>query len=337
MTASAARQIGDVVRVESDRLFVDVAPDSGGDILAVVEKAGSRDVLWKSPWARRTAPSDVATSSMSHWIERCPGGWQLLVPNAGAACVVDGVNHGYHGEAALAAWAWAQREDGVALSTELITAPLRVERTLRVEEDALVVSMEILASGTVGTDFMAVEHAGFGSDLLAGPVTIATDARTVATDDAYDPPGNRFRPGHRSEWPHVRGAAGSSQDLRHPQDGTSGLCHLEDFEVGRAEILRDDRSLGVELTWDARSLPTAWLWQELKASPGWPWFGRARVIGIEPATSYPGAGLAVARDAGHAVRLEAGQTWSTWVRLRLLSDPAEIDARIRRATHDEEG
>ncbi|MDR1512839.1 MAG: hypothetical protein LBS56_05065, partial [Propionibacteriaceae bacterium] len=68
-------------------------------------------------------------------------------------------------------------------------------------------------------------------------------------------------------------------------------------------------SLGIRLTWDADVYPYCWLWQELGGTQGEPWRGQARVIGIEPAASWPGQGLArVAASTGTALRIGPGAT-----------------------------
>ena len=66
---------------------------------------------------------------------------------------------------------------------------------------------------------------------------------------------------------------------------------LTDFAEGRAAIEGVTSGLTVELEWDAALLPFAGIWQELSTAEGFPWFGRARVMAIEPAstpTSGPG-------------------------------------------------
>ena len=49
----------------------------------------------------------------------------------------------------------------------------------------------------------------------------------------------------------------------------------------------DALDLACTLSWDLDVFPYAWLWQELGATAGPPWFGRAYTIAIEPATSFP--------------------------------------------------
>ena len=45
------------------------------------------------------------------------------------------------------------------------------------------------------------------------------------------------------------------------------------------------------LVWPKAVFPYAWFWQEMHASPGFPWYGEVYVMAIEPFTSMPGHGL----------------------------------------------
>jgi hypothetical protein len=56
-------------------------------------------------------------------------------------------------------------------------------------------------------------------------------------------------------------------------------------------ITNTELGFGVGLVWPVATFPHAWLWQELHASPGFPWYAGVYVMAIEPATSYPGQGL----------------------------------------------
>ena len=44
--------------------------------------------------------------------------------------------------------------------------------------------------------------------------------------------------------------------------------------------------------------PYAWLWYELAGTSEPPWYGRARLLGVEPSTSWPGTGLADINSRG---------------------------------------
>ena len=62
-------------------------------------------MLGKVPWDPVDAPiASLAARDEPEWLTRYTGGWPLLFPNGGDACTVDGVFHGFHGEASIAPW-----------------------------------------------------------------------------------------------------------------------------------------------------------------------------------------------------------------------------------------
>jgi hypothetical protein len=71
------------------------------------------------------------------------------------------------------------------------------------------------------------------------------------------------------------------------------MAYLTDFDRGWARLTNHDIGLSAALDWDATVLPHAWLWTELHATPGFPWFGAVDVLAVEPCTGYPAQG----RDA----------------------------------------
>lgn len=115
------------VWLHSDRLSVEVRPGKGADITSVTERTSGIDVLWRTPWGRRDlAGAPVTGDSQTDWLARYGGGWQQLVPNAGAERTVDGVRRRYHGEAAVVAWTVESADEAeVRPATSLITAPPR--------------------------------------------------------------------------------------------------------------------------------------------------------------------------------------------------------------------
>ena len=69
-----------------------ILPDKGADIYSLTDRRTGVDVLFKSPWGRRSAgPWPRAASSMQRWVEAYPGGWQVLLPNGGDECVEQNV------------------------------------------------------------------------------------------------------------------------------------------------------------------------------------------------------------------------------------------------------
>ncbi len=90
---------------------------------------------------------------------------------------------------------------------------------------------------------------------------------------------------------------------------------------------RLDDAVAVALSWDGALFPCAWLWLELGGTGAPPWYGRGRLIGLEPNTTRSGMGLADARRRGsHLLRLDPGQELSTELRLQVFRPAGRISA-----------
>jgi hypothetical protein len=168
---------------------------------------------------------------------------------------------------------------------------------------------------------MWVHHPAFGAPLVAPGTRISTSASTILADSSLDGPGNPLEPGTGYEWPIVRARDGGQLDLSVIPPAASGrrlLGYLGAFAEGTASIENDDLDLACTLSWDLELFPYAWLWQELGATEGPPWLGRAYTIAIEPATSFPGTGLGgVVETSGTHRILGAGEVAATRISLRL--------------------
>jgi hypothetical protein len=84
------------------------------------------------------------------------------------------------------------------------------------------------------------------------------------------------------------------------------FAYLEDFAAHEAAIVNERLGLAVRMRWSGDPWPAAWLWLEVHATAGYPWFGRAHVVAIEPASTIPG---------GTRVRVPAGGTREGWIEL----------------------
>lgn len=293
---------------------VQLIPELGSDIVSFVDVRTGVDVLFRVPWGvppRSTGPFSAATET--EWGERFPGGWNVLCPNAGAATLAPGGTvWGFHGEAALLPWtvvghgvegdrAWAE------LTVRLIRAPLRLHRRVELAGSALAVTETLTNLAPVELEVMWSQHPAFGAPLVAPGTRIETGARTTETDDTIT--GGDLVPGRRASWPHAPGADGSDVDLSVVPDlRTARLVYLSDFDTGWARLVNDELDLAARLEWDTSVYPSAWLWQELHHTPGHPWWQMAYVTAIEPGTTYPGQGLAVAKQKGGVpLRLAGGE------------------------------
>lgn len=295
----------------------------GGSVTRVRHRASGVDVLWHTPWADSAAePPAGEALGVEAWCDHSRGGWQVALPNAGDDVMWRGTRHGFHGEASMAAWEVVTADPAsVTLALELTTMPVRAERRITVAGETVTVEDSLANLSDAPVELMWTQHPGLGGDLLGGPVTIATNARTVDLDVGAAVVGADVAPGQAGAWPHVGGT-----DFRHPREGTAMLGYLHEFDGDPwVTVTRDDGSIGVRLSWEAATYPHCWLWEELGGTAGPPWNGLARVIGVEPATSWPGRGLAtVAATTRTAYRIDAYGTATGAVTLS-VAVPAESD------------
>jgi hypothetical protein len=315
--------------VHSGELEVAVSAVFGGGITGVRHVTTGAELLWRTPWAAETPPPPADTPlEVDSWVGHSLGGWQVLLPNGGDACDWQGTRHGFHGEASVVPWSVTRRADAsVTLTAALATVPLDAKRTITVSGADVVMRERLTNRSGHPADVIWTHHPGFGGDLLAGPVTIETNARTIGLDDRAAVTGVDATPGDRGHWPQV-GAA----DLRRPAEGNALLGYLSDWDGAPwVSVTRDDGSLGVRLAWDGAVFPYCWMWQELGGTTGPPWHGAVRVIGIEPSTSWPGQGLArVARATGTTFRIAGRGSISSSVTLSVFAaagtNPANGDS-----------
>ncbi len=313
--------------IRSDELEATVSPGFGGGITRLRHLPTGADLLWRTPWAEDTPrPPTDRTLGVHAWVRHSRGGWQVLLPNGGDACDHKSVRHGFHGEASVIPWTVsASSPDGpdaraVMLTAGLTTAPLDIERTITVSGADLIVRERVTNRSSRPADVIWTHHPGLGGDLLAGTVTVGTNARTITLDDRAAVAGIDAAPGDQGRWPLV-GSGTRPADLRRPAEGNALLGYLSGFD-GRpwVSVRRDDRSLGVRLAWDGRTFPYCWLWQELGGTTGPPWHGQVRVLGIEPSTSWPGQGLAhVASTTGTTFRIDGRRSISTSITLSVFA------------------
>ncbi|MCX7351629.1 MAG: hypothetical protein NTZ54_19645 [Alphaproteobacteria bacterium] len=220
-------------------LEVTVNPQVGGTVMSIRHVATGLSVLGSVAWETVGAPIDsVAARDEPEWLTRFTGGWPLLFPNAGDACQVDGVFHGFHGEASIAPWRAEMEGGALILSRRFSTLPAVMRRTMSLSGETLTIREELHYSGTQSIDVMWGHHPTFGSDLLAGPFEVSCGAREVRAEAQYDPPTNPLRPGVSGRWPSPQGKHGIV-DLAHPTAPWASVAYLGDFasRMGRSSPL----------------------------------------------------------------------------------------------------
>jgi hypothetical protein len=243
----------------------------------------------------------TSTNTASAWIEAYEGGWQEIFPSGGGPCTYKGVELNFHGEASTSAWDFDSSATSDAaelrLSLRLARSPFLIERTMRVEAGRPVLELRerVTNDGGEPMDYMWGHHPAYGAPFLSSACRIDTNGRTVVADDAYDVAHMPFEMGRTYQWPN--GGRGEEViDLARvpgPDEPRATLGYFTEYDGDHAwyGITNTELGFGVGLVWPTAAFPCAWFWQEMHASPGFPWYKGVYVMAIEPGTSYPGQGL----------------------------------------------
>ncbi|MCG5218806.1 DUF4432 family protein [Streptosporangium soli] len=315
------------VVLENELLRVTVLAGKGGDVVEFAHKPTDTDFVWLSPQGLR-APHDVAGGAADDeaaFIDHYEGGWQEVFPNGGAPSVYRGARLAQHGEVAGLPWAAtivadSPEEVAVRLRVRARRLPFALEKTFRMVSGSPSVEIEGRVTNESGVALHAMwgHHIVFGAPFLrpGSRIRLPEGISVIPHPTAIHPAGRRVLAGGPWTWPAVPAPGGGSTDLSVvPDGGPSDIVYLTGFTDGWYEVAGE--TLGLRVAWDANVLPYLWMWQELGATEDYPWWGRARTIGLEPFSSMPTDGLSAAVDNGTAMLLEPYET-------RALSLRAEV-------------
>jgi hypothetical protein len=275
-------------------------------------------VLWKSPWGLKKPGKGVVSSGASTeaaWLEHYEGGWQLIFPNGGDECRYNGATLNFHGEASGLPWDYqilrkSSSSVSVQFTVQLYRSPFRVRRTVTVERALAAVLLHETIENLAEEDlhFMWGQHPAFGAPFLTGGCRLRVPARTFTAHDTEISPTSRIAPSTCGSWPHVNGKLGTIDLSVIPptEERVTEFGYLSQMNEGWYALSNPALNFGFGLAWPQKIFPYCWLWQEMRGSFGYPWYGRCYVMAVEPFTSIPGCGLERAIAAGTAPVLEAG-------------------------------
>ena len=316
------------VRMANDVISVDILPDKGADIYSLVHRPSNIDVMLKLPAGLR-APGQgmLSSNSQTAWLEMYEGGWQEILPNGGDPCHYKGVELNFHGESTTLPWHYAIIKNSadeviVDFSVQLYRSPLHITRrmSLAAGSDTLKLDERVTNQAGEPIDLMWGHHPAFGAPFLSGDCRIHTNAKTILVDAASN---TELLPLAQSAWPLAQTLDGLGRDLSRvpPQTNRSATyCYLKDFEGAPwYAIVNSALKLGVGLTCSPEIFKCFWLWQEMGASAGFPFYSRTYTMAIEPWTSYPGHGLtSVMNSTQTHLTLSPGQVISAQLNISLF-------------------
>ena len=320
-----------MIELESDTFRAVVDPDRGGDLL-FVGRPGGPNALFHEPWEtpRPAGGSTTYGSDSLDWLSHYRGGWQVMFPNAGAECTVDGVLHPVHGEVCATPAEVAERSAGHVALRSTTRHGLRIERRISLSPGRPVLLLEtrvengsgVAASYAWGHHPAIAATPGMRIDLPVGPVHV---------DDAFDDPDADLAPGAIGRWPGAVLRRGGVAALdRVPDTAVERVCYLPDRPAGWAAVRDPGTGRGVGLAWDVEAFPHLWLWEQMRGRR-FPFHGRAQLVGIEPVSCWPGDGLARAIERGQGRTIAPDASATGWVTMSLFEATHDAVTGVDRA------
>ena len=309
-----------MVSMENELLYLRIDQTQGGQIDEFVYKPKDIDVLFHYPFGR-VIDSDTALVKDEDFMDRYRGGWQELFPLISRSDFFHGSKIGMHGEAAMLPWNLKILEDEVnattiCLSADMIKTPFHLEKTLYMRErsNKLRIRETVTNTSMESLSFQWGHHPALGGRFLDGSCRILLPGNpeadfTVAELGKTSP----IVPGERGRWPELSDRNGKicRLDEVQPMESRQYLefC-LSDLEGGSFIVRNMNLDLDFGMTWDPNIFRHLWVWQMYGGGEGYPYYGRAYTLALEPWSSVPD-GLCRELPQNEKLELLPGETINT--------------------------
>ncbi len=289
-----------------------ILPEKGSDIISLRDEKTDTEFLWESP---NGLCSDATTYE---------GGWQECFPTGGPAINYRGAQMPQDGEVQSLAWdviATTQDRDEVSITLRVktIKSPFMLTKkiTLRTGTGMVEIDETAVNQGAEPLPLLWGHHIVFGGNFLNDACKIDSASKKIISSAL---PENvltgQFEQNISGVWPLIKNKSGELIDISEVSPascGTADLLFLKDFEDGWLAITNREKKVGIAYLFDPAIHPAIWMWQMYGGGAGYPWFGRAYALGLQPFTGMPDphadnidavAGLPiVAAGAAHTTRL----------------------------------
>ena len=284
-----------LVRLESDRLQVDLAPSIGGRIVSLIEKRSGHEFLWRNP-----ALPLQKLPPCSDYDPNFFGGIDELLPNDMRENI-QGINCPDHGELWTTVLDHQNQGQRLKLRGKLPLFGLLYEREISLPDGSARLDFSYRISNPTNQPrtFLWKLHAALA--VAAGDV-IDCPARKAKI---VDPASSRYDTLAPFDWPVIEGY---QANVVRPPDGTLDFFYLFDLTEGRVGWRRPGTGLEFTYEFDRRVFRYAWLF----ASYGG--FYDHYTVVVEPCTCMP-MSVNEAAGRGQCSRLEAGESLITKVSL----------------------
>lgn len=284
---------------ENALLKVGILADKGTDIFEFVHKPTQTDFMWKSRLGVRDPRSFIPTipTKWGAFLDSYEGGWQDLFPNADEPCVYKGADLGLHGEVCLMPWEYSilnndHEEIAVKFSVSTYRTPFRLEKTIRLKTGSPVLEFEetVTNEGQEEMDFMWGQHPALGMPFLDENCIISLPASRIRSDGFLGSEISRIAPDQDVAWPLIKGKDGEVIDLR-VVPSRAANCNdrvfIYGYQAGWYAVTNKIKKIGFGMRWEKSIFPYVLYWQSFGGWRGYPFYGTAYTMALEPRSSFP--------------------------------------------------
>lgn len=317
-----------LIYMENELLRVCVVASKGADIVELRYKPMDLDVLWHAPQPLCPPGLYIPTieSKTGAFMDFYSGGWQEAFPAGAVPAEYKGAALGVHGEVALMPWDVQIREDTsqrieIEFSVETLRTPFRLARRMTLERGSPVLYLDelVVNLGEEDTAFIWGHHPAFGAPFLEAGCLIELPRCEISIPEYTERLNRRFAVGSTSQYPYARNLSGAEERIdvvKGKESRTEDVLHFTHLEQGNCNIRNPRLQFSVQLTWDVGVFPYLWCWQLYGGRWGYPYYGRAYTVALEPFTS-PILALPECVQTGCAPILGAGNSIASHMEVRL--------------------
>ena len=257
-----------VIRLESELLTVDVAPEVGGRVISMVNKQIGHEFLW-----RNEALSLKKLSAGSEYDPNFYGGIDELIPND-IPETINRINCPDHGELWTTPLEWQSSDGVLKLHGRLPRFGLSYERHIALRSDEPVVDLKYRISNLTDRrrDFLWKLHAALKvspGDVLQCP---------AKTGQVVDRAWSRFKTLEPFAWPHIEGKEANVVPV---MNGTVDFFYLSELATGQVSLQNKAQEAKFVYRFDTIVFPYTWIF----ASYGG--FNGHYTVILEPCTAMP--------------------------------------------------
>lgn len=287
------------VSIENSLIRIGILLDKGADIYEFIYKPKDIDFMWRSYQGLRNSHYHSAVGSENgNFMDYYEGGWQELFPNIGRRCEYKGVSYGMHGEVSLMPWDMQILRDevesvSIKLSVRTARTPYYLEKILTLNENELTLHTQetVTNEGLEEMQFTWGHHPALGGNFLDEHCEIILEGTPkVKAIDADLGETSPLSPNAKGVWPKVKAKEGNTVDLSKvpsPDSKTYMEFALYDLETPYYEVKNKRLNVGFGMKWDKEIYPNIWVWQMFGGGQGYPFYGRAYTLALEPWSSIP--------------------------------------------------